>query len=117
MLKVPGLEKVCATVAELDHAVSAVPSPKFHLNITLVPPDAVAVNVAAVLAWAATTGGSGLTITALTATTVHTKLTLATLTPSLTLATTLKSPAVVGVPGMAPVEALRESPAGRPAAL
>ena len=49
--------------------------------------------------------------------TAQLKLTVAALTPSLTAATTLKLPAVVGVPVMAPVLGLTATPGGRPVAL
>src|SRR3954464_7416129 len=55
-------------------------------------------------------------ITPLPAFTVHTKLALATLTPSVTVVVTLKAPAVLGVPLIAPVAVFSDKPGGKPLA-
>ena len=88
-LNVPGLAKVWLSVDVGDHAVSPVPSPKFHRYTTFVPPWVLAVKLTAVPVCAAATGGSGLMTTPSSAFTVHTKEVLATLTPSLAVTTTL----------------------------
>src|SRR5262249_29203231 len=111
-----GCANVCEIVFELEYAVSAVPSSKFHLYFGFTPFCVVAVYETDVPATAIVVAGSGFRINAAAPLIVHVNDTGVELNGSLTVTVTLNVLAVVGVPVMRPVELLMLRPVGRPVA-
>ena len=113
----PGCANWCVIVPDEENGVSGVPSSKSHWYWTPTPPVTLASNVTVEPATAGGGGGGVFRTKGGPAAMLQVKLSLSLLTPSLAVTMTLKVPETVGVPPIAPVDGLIDTPDGKPLAL